>query len=190
MVKTLHFHCRRHRFDPLVGGTRILHATWAAKKKKKGTGTPLSSTWPLSLCACPSDSLVFLESSGDHLSPLSHGEKSKTCGELFRPGLEVRSVTWPSLDAKGWAVCLCAQMENSPTWLCPFSEMLPITSLSRSALFSLVMIPYFLYTLSLNNLFASLLTMFFPQAQSYVKTEIVLFYHDHVHSTWQHCPAE
>ena len=28
----------------------------------------------------------------DHLSPLSHGERSKTCGGLFRPGLEVRSV--------------------------------------------------------------------------------------------------
>ena len=36
MVKTLHFHCRGHRFDPWLGKFHIPHDV-AGKKKKKRT---------------------------------------------------------------------------------------------------------------------------------------------------------
>ena len=37
MVKTLHFHCRGHRFGPLFPGqgTKIPLASWQKKKKKE-----------------------------------------------------------------------------------------------------------------------------------------------------------
>ena len=78
-------------------GTRILHATWAARKKiyikKKKNRDSFEfhmATEPITRAPLtPWSSWNPLQ---DHLSPLSHGERSKTCGGLFRPGLEVRSV--------------------------------------------------------------------------------------------------
>ena len=46
MVNSLHFYCRGHGFDPWPGwGTKISHATWRGKKKKKLRMDWMSSVW-------------------------------------------------------------------------------------------------------------------------------------------------
>ena len=37
MVKTLHFHCRGHRFDPWSGKTKIPYVVRCGQKKKKSS---------------------------------------------------------------------------------------------------------------------------------------------------------
>lgn len=60
--------------------------------------------------------------------------------------------------------------------LCPFSEVPPVNIPKQVCLVSLTMIPYLFspWYFILNNLFASLLVVLSPPAQSCMETEIIV----------------